>query len=281
MGRSGTSAITRVLSLCGGSLPKRLLGANEGNPTGHWEPLDGLNLNEGFLQRYGSNWYDPRLPQPGESAFDLPEGRAFVDRIADWLEDYLDESLLAIKEPRITALTGFWFAAARRLGFRIAVVVAVRHPDEVAASLAVRDRVPLELSNTLWLKYNGLAERSSRGVPRVFVEFPNLLMDWRSEVDRVTKALSIDLCSVRDHEIEAFLSPDLRRQRAPCAARDPDTSSPIQSAYAMLSMASRDMEFSESAVENLVAVHMSSSEAHTAVEQFARGFSPGLRRRFV
>jgi hypothetical protein len=51
MGRSGTSAITRVLSFCGGSLPNRPLGANERNPTGHWEPLDVLNLNEAFLER--------------------------------------------------------------------------------------------------------------------------------------------------------------------------------------------------------------------------------------
>jgi hypothetical protein len=102
MGRSGT--ITRVLSLCGGALPKRLLGANESNPTGHWEPLDSLNLNDGFLQRYGSNWYDPRLPQPGESAFDSIEGRAFIDQVAGSLDEYLDESLLVIKEPRITAL---------------------------------------------------------------------------------------------------------------------------------------------------------------------------------
>ncbi len=32
MGRSGTSALTRVLSLCGGTLPAKLVGANAGNP---------------------------------------------------------------------------------------------------------------------------------------------------------------------------------------------------------------------------------------------------------
>ena len=91
MGRSGTSAITRVLSLCGGSLPSRLLGANEGNPTGHWEPLDGLNLNEAFLRRFGSNWYDPRLDERSGFALDSSEGRVFVNRIAMFLEELGDD----------------------------------------------------------------------------------------------------------------------------------------------------------------------------------------------
>jgi len=281
MGRSGTSAITRVLSFCGGVLPKRLLSPNEGNPTGYWEPIDGLELNEAFLERHGSNWYDPRPALPEPATIDSPDGRAFVDEIAAFLERYANEPLFVIKEPRITALTDFWFTAARRSGFPITVVVAVRHPAEVAASLAARDGVPIELANTLWLKYNGLAEQRSRGVPRVFVEYSNLLSDWRKEVNRVGRALSIDLSPVRDREIEGFLSPDLRHQRAALNAQESEAATPIQRVYAMLSMASRDVKLSESAVENLVSVHMSSSEAQTAAEQFARGFSPGLQRRFV
>ena len=34
MPRSGTAALTRVLSLCGGTLPAGLAGANSGNPLG-------------------------------------------------------------------------------------------------------------------------------------------------------------------------------------------------------------------------------------------------------
>src|SRR5262245_13909896 len=106
MGRSGTSAITRVLSLCGASLPSRLLGAGVGNPTGHWEPLDGLHLNEAFLSRYRSNWYDPRWPS-WDTNVSFHEGQAFTGQLAMFLEAYRDELLLVIKEPRITALTEF------------------------------------------------------------------------------------------------------------------------------------------------------------------------------
>lgn len=57
--RSGTSALTRVLSLCGGTLPTALLGADANNPLGYWEPRAAISLNEAILRRLGTNWYDP------------------------------------------------------------------------------------------------------------------------------------------------------------------------------------------------------------------------------
>jgi hypothetical protein len=274
MGRSGTSAITRVLSLCGGALPKSLLPANHANPTGYWEPLDGLNLNEAFLARCGSNWYDPRLPLPIEATVDSPDGRMFVDQIAACLAGCADAPLLLIKEPRINALTEFWFAAVQRLGCQPAVVVAVRHPAEVAGSLLARDGMATELSNTLWFKYNWLAERRSLGLPRVFVEYSNLLADWRREVDRVAGALTIDLDVTKGAEIDAFLSPSLRHQRASNETAQGGVQTGIQQAHAMLSRASRDEPFSRDALESLVAAQMASPEARVAFDQFTKSFSP-------
>lgn len=281
MGRSGTSAITRVLSLCGGTLPEPLLGSNEGNPTGHWEPLDALKLNEAFLQRRGSNWYDPRLWEPDQVTVDSSEERTFVDRIATFLECHAGDSPLLVKEPRITALTPFWFEAARRLGLRIAVVIAIRHPAEVAASVAARDGVPIELSNALWLKYNYLSEQRSRELPRVLVEYPNLIADWKREVRRVARALAIDLSSTQDREIDAFLSPDLRHQRASMDIEDVPGSI-NEKVYAILSRASRDGDLAGSEIERLVDAYMSTTEARVAIEQFAGRFSPaGVQDRAV
>ncbi|HNA50429.1 MAG TPA: sulfotransferase family protein, partial [Mycobacterium sp.] len=45
MARSGTSALTRVLSLCGAALPAGMLGANKGNQRGYWEPRESIYLN--------------------------------------------------------------------------------------------------------------------------------------------------------------------------------------------------------------------------------------------
>lgn len=59
--RSGTSALTRVLSLCGGTLPAGMLGADANNPSGYWEPRAAISLNETILRRLGTHWYDPSL----------------------------------------------------------------------------------------------------------------------------------------------------------------------------------------------------------------------------
>ena len=64
----------------------------------------------------------------------------------------------------------------------------------------------------MWLKYTLLAERHTRGLRRVFVEYTNLLGDWRREIARISAALAIDLNTRDEDAIEKFLQ-DLYRQR--------------------------------------------------------------------
>ena len=208
MGRSGSSALTRVLSLCGGSLPEPLLGSGPGNPTGHWEPLDALKMNDEFLMRHGSGWWDPTLRFQGDIEFDAQERENFVKQIEGFLRNCATGVLTVIKEPRIVALAGCWLDAARRIGLAIKIAVPVRHPNDVTASLIARDMISPELSSAMWLKYNLLTERWSRPHPRVFVEYRNLLSDWRREVARISERLAIDL-SANEAEVDAFLDPAL------------------------------------------------------------------------
>ncbi len=189
MGRSGTSALARALSLCGGVLPDTLLGADDGNPRGYWEPRIAVHLNDEFLRRHGSTWFDPTLRFQDEVVVSGAERDAYLGRIKAFLRGLPSAPLHIIKEPRITALSDFWFDAARQIGFRLAAAVPVRHPGEVSASLAARYRMSPELATALWLKYNVLAERYSRGLPRVFIEYSSFLRDWRAEVSRIEAAL--------------------------------------------------------------------------------------------
>ncbi|MCA2357463.1 sulfotransferase family protein [Mycobacterium intracellulare] len=213
MARSGTSALTRVLSLCGSTLPAGMCGADANNPRGYWEPRTAIMLNETIMRRHGSNWYDPTLRLQEECAFGADEKAAWIAEIAAYLGTLPAAPLVVIKEPRITALSGLWFEAARQVGFDIAAVIAVRHPQEVVASAAKYVDTSPELSSALWLKYNLLAERHTRGIPRVFVDYGNLLDDWHREVKRVAAALEIDLDTVDESAVEEFLTPELRRQR--------------------------------------------------------------------
>ena len=240
MGRSGTSAITRVLSLCGAYLPEPLLGGSESNLPGHWEPVDAININNAFLRRYAASWYDPTLRLQGDIAFSAQEKETFIEQICGFIERSHTSSPLVIKEPRITALAGFWFEAARRTSATAKVVIPIRHPDQIAASLAARDGLSAELSAVLWLKYNLLAERSTRELPRVFVEYANLLGDWRKEIGRIAERLTVDLSNADEAAIECFLDPNLQRQRSCGKPGDILGQTWTSDTYAALSAAARD-----------------------------------------
>jgi hypothetical protein len=240
MGRSGTSAITRVLSLCGAHLPEPLLGASESNLTGHWEPIEAININNALLSHHGASWYDPTLRLQGEVALPTKERETYIERIRGFIERCHLGSLLVIKEPRITALADFWFEASRRASITAKVIVPVRHPDQVAASLAARDGISAELSNVLWLKYNFLAERSSRQLPRVFVEYLNFLHDWRNEIDRISQHLAVDLSHADEVAIDGFLDPKLHRQRSCGKPSDMLGRTWTSDTYTALSAAARD-----------------------------------------
>jgi hypothetical protein len=190
-----------------------MLGANSGNPLGYWEPRAALRLNHTILRRHHSSQYDPTLRLQEEGEFTAKEKAACVAEVAAYLSKLPTAPLVIIKDLQITALSGVWFEAADAAGFDIATVIAVRHPAEVMASMGALIQASPELSGALWLKYNLLAERQTRGLPRVFVEYSNLLDDWRREIVRVSEALGIDLSIQGEDAVAEFLQEDLHRQR--------------------------------------------------------------------
>lgn len=215
MGRSGTSAATRVLSLCGAALPRDVLPPNSGNPTGYWEPLRALELNNVFLERHGSSWYDQtlRLQTAPISPADASD---FVARIAQCISGAFDRGdPIILKEPRISGLLPYWRAAARALSLNVKIVHIFRDPEEVADSLETRDALPREHSHALWLKYNLIAERDARGLSRIFVSYDELLKNWEHVVRRCIDHLKLNL-SIDDTirgRVADFLSPRLRHHQ--------------------------------------------------------------------
>jgi hypothetical protein len=270
MGRSGSSALARVLSLCGCGLPAELVGATEANPLGHWEPHDALSLNEAFLAAHGASWFDPTLRLQAEAAVDTQQGAAFIEMIKEFLRSVPSAPLTVIKEPRITALSEYWFAAVRELGFAVGVVIPVRHPEEVVASLKVRDGASPELSSALWLKYNLLGERQSRGAPRVFVDYLSLLTDWRAEVSRISAALSIDLSGRDESTIEEFLRHDLRRQRHSGGVTEIFGQPWLSRVYAAFSAAARDEPLDTEGLDEIFEAYRTHERAfRVALQDFA------------
>jgi hypothetical protein len=287
-GRSGTSALTRVLSLCGAALPAAMLGADYGNPRGYWEPRATLHLNATILRRHRSSTLDPTLRMQAEGELDAEEKAAFVTRIRAYLASLPAARVVVIKDPQITLLCDMWFQAAVLAGFDVAAVIAVRHPGEVIGSWSSFIGATPELANALWLKYSLLAERHTRAVPRVFVDYSNLIENWRREVKRISTVLAIDLDTRDEDAIEAFLTPDLVHQRDGNSVTEligPHWNSAV---YEALCAASRDEPFDGSVLDGIFEAYQGVSEQgfRTALEDFygfqnrllVRLFRPSIAR---
>lgn len=269
-GRSGSSALTRMLSHCGGALPSALVGATKDNVRGHWEPRNALYVNEAILRRHGSAGYDPTLRVQAE-ALTPAEKAACTTKVRQFFANLPTAPFVVIKELRITCLADIWFDAARASGYDVATVIPVRHPQEVIASVAARDKLSPEHSGALWLKYNLLAERNTRGVPRAVVDYANLLADWRHEVARISAALDLDLSCRDDAAIDEFLAPGLRRQRLAGVVDEPFGTDWVAAVYAALCRAARDEPWDLAEMDRVYEAYRASERGHwTAFEGFHR-----------
>ena len=184
MHRSGTSAMTRMLSLLGAALPKRLMPSQDDNPAGFWEPQSVADLNDEILQALDSEWDDVFAFRPRTylSNFD----RFYLGRARDVIEEEFDGSqVIVLKDPRISVLTSFWDRALREAGYETHYIVMVRNPLEVADSLRVRNAFPREKSLLLWSSYMLAVDRDTREQTRTFVAFEQLMGDWRAVRDRI------------------------------------------------------------------------------------------------
>jgi len=284
MPRSGTSALTRVLSLCGATLPAELSFANRDNPRGSWEPRAAIELNEAILYRHGSHWMDPTLRLQEQGAFDADDKAASVAEIRAFLSALPAAPLVVIKDPIITVLSGLWFEAARLCGLDVAAAIAVRHPHEVFSSNNRLNNASPELTGAAWMKYSLLAERHTRGLPRVVVDYANLLDDWRREIKRISAALAIDLSARDEGAVEAFLTPELRHERHGGSVTELFDTDWMSTVYGALSAAARDEPWDDVALDRVFEAYRSEAYTpsrhgfRTAFEDFSEHFK-GMRLR--
>ena len=276
-GRSGTSALTGVLSHCGAALPTGLLGAIADNPRGCFEPREAVSLNEALLRRHGRSGYDLRLRTAEDGTVGAETDAATVDKIMAYLTTLPAAPVVVIKEPKITSIIHVWFEAARLAGFDVAAVIAVRHPAECISSIEKRThrqnyvRASPELVSAWWLKYTLLAERDTRRVPRVFVEYRNLLEDWRREVKRISAALEIDLGSPDEDAIEGFLTPDRRHHRRAGVVTEPFGTDWIRTTYEQVSAAASDESWDAAVLDRVFEEYRASERGfRTAFEDYRR-----------
>lgn len=217
MHRSGTSALTRLLSIAGAKLPKDRLGAGEGNERGHWEPLRLVALHDAILAECGSRWDDWQaldLAQlaPARRAEIKSEIRSRIDA------DYGDDPLIVVKDPRICRFAPLFLGALEDGGYEIRVIIPIRNPLEVATSLESRPSVwsrdhTITTAGLLWLRHVLDAEVATRQHSRAIISFDRLLTNQEDSLDLLAEKLGTRWPYTRTEispQVRAFLDVQYR-----------------------------------------------------------------------
>lgn len=238
MHRSGTSALTRLISYLGADLPKNVMGAGPGNETGHWEPSAIVTYNDVLLRHWASGWNDWRALD--FSILTTAERARIVGEIATLIEqEFAGSHLFVLKDPRICRLLPLYHEALARLGIGVRHVMCTRNPIAVMDSLAARNQMNRNHAALLWLAHVLYADADTRGLDRCFVYYDDMLADWRPTADKLREGTTDGkhpICDALAVEISTFLSTDLRHH-APTAEElkhDSDISPWVHEAFVLM-----------------------------------------------
>jgi hypothetical protein len=150
MHRSGSSLTAHLLQRLGMSLgPFELLGPEQGNPHGHFEPLPVNRLDMDLQQR--ALGFDGDMPWSEEDLrhFRESDGRWNSDQVISQEDLALGQEQIrqlvasgpvcGLKEPRMLLLWPFWSRVLDGFpGLRVVLLTLVRSPHEVAMSIFMR-----------------------------------------------------------------------------------------------------------------------------------------------
>ena len=212
-GRSGTSAITRIVNLLGVPLAAEEYRPlpDEANRRGYWECQPLSDLNERVLMAFGGNWFaPPTFPVGWERDARLRPLRrdagkvlARVHPMPQWVW----------KDPRTSQTLPFWLQVA---DVDPVVVLVYRHPLEVAESVAARYGLPEAVSLAIWERLNRDALASSAGLPTFVVPFGKMVREparIAAQLEEFLRAQGLDLHGDTSEEIATFVEPSLHHAR--------------------------------------------------------------------
>jgi hypothetical protein len=180
MHRSGTSLLTRIVNLCGVRIDPEsaMMPASWENPRGYWEPEYLAELNDAMLDLAGSAWYAPRAFQLRELTL-APSFRTRMQARID--ERNTEPSSFVWKDPRLSITWPLW----RPLLADPVVLICMRNPAAVSASLSARNGFPREHSYALWELYVEFALAYASHERHTIVHYEQIMADPGLQIGRL------------------------------------------------------------------------------------------------
>lgn len=210
MHRSGTSMVTHVLRDAGLHLgaDEDLIAANEANTDGYWEHQEIVHLNDALLHRYGGSWEKPPAFSEGwHLDIELADLRANARVLTTELAG---GKRWAWKDPRGSLVIPFWVD----LEPECKIVLCVRNPTDVAASLKKRSFLSRSFSRDLWRVYNESVLRDAPPERLVVTHYESWMADPVEELRRVAALLDLDLDEATVAAASCVVAADLRHHNA-------------------------------------------------------------------
>lgn len=187
MHRTGTSAMTGLLTLAGAYPGSHLLPPNISNPKGFFESVRVVELNNKLLSLLGSRWDDMNpLPTGWATSAEVRECR---QEIAAFVADEFCSSVTVLKDPRLCRTLPLWLDVMKEVGITPSFILCMRNPAEVARSEKTMKGLPYVKSLMLYMDYSLSAEFNTRGFRRVVVDYQQLISNWRAVIDHISNAI--------------------------------------------------------------------------------------------
>lgn len=228
-GRSGTSTVAGALKRLGLFVPQPEMPANDTNPRGFYEPQWVIEMHKRLLGSMPARTNDAR-PEMAAEAAEVARDPAVVAELRVWLAQQVELAgeggQILVKDPCTFWFNELWTTVADELGIELSYLTMIRHPAEVVRSREThylsdkaddlrRTRQTANLAG--WVHNAHASEVVSRGRPRAFVRYTDLLADWRAAMSRARTQLGIDvntdLDSRQPHEVDDFVDVKLYRNK--------------------------------------------------------------------
>ncbi|CAN5301536.1 hypothetical protein BH18ACT9_BH18ACT9_12560 [soil metagenome] len=216
-GRSGTSTLAGILRLIGFHVPEPEVAADATNPKGFSESQWVVDFHDGLLAKVNVQVSDAR-PTAWAQTSRLTHRPGPQRRLKQWLdEEFTAADELLVKDPRTSWFLGLWRNVVPQSGAEPVFATMLRPPAEVVGSKRTHYNQRLDDAPGVaaWVNMMLNTELVTRGSPRVFMEYQDLLTDWKSAMQLVGKALDLPATVDPPPEVldavDGFVDPGLRR----------------------------------------------------------------------
>ncbi len=232
MHRSGTSLVARLLNLCGLQLgpADQILPPGEGNPQGFWENREMDRITEELLARLADGWdfLLPPFPNGWESS---PDSAPYREQARRQIAVLARQQPWGWKDPRASLVLPFW----RLLLPDLRVVICLRHPAEVNASLKKQVGSSDAFNFNLWQRYYQRLLATTAESERLFTHYDMYFLDPGREVRRLLNWLGWSATDEAISQACEAVVPESREQRQGQPGREePEIPAPLAKLYGEL-----------------------------------------------